>query len=85
MKVTPLISNLDKPIKVDLGKRLEFISENIIFKCPECDHKMELLDDPADLEYGSFFGFEECHECGVDFETYNWEVKATVTISKKEK
>ena len=85
MTVTPIISNIGKPIKVSLGKRLDYISDNIIFECPECNHKMELLDDPADLEYGSFFGYEECHECGVDFETYEWEVKATVIISKKDK
>ena len=84
-KVTPIITGLDKPIKVDLGKRLAYISKNIVFECPECGYEVEFLDDPADLEYGSFYGVSECGNCDAEFEEYTFDVKATVTISIKEK
>lgn len=83
--VKPIIHNIDKPIKVWLGKRLEDIAENITFECPECNHKMKFLDDTADLEYGSFHGTDECWECGVPFEEYNFQVSASITITKKER
>lgn len=83
-KVKPIIHNLDKPIKVWLGKRLEDIGKNIIFECPECNHKMKFLDDPADLEYGSFHGTDSCWECGAEFEEYDFQVNASITITKKE-
>lgn len=70
-----------KPISVDLGKRLEYINGNITFKCPICSYKMVMLDDTADLEYGSFHGPDSCWNCEAQFEEYDFKVKATVTIS----
>lgn len=59
-KVKPIIEGLDVAIPVDLGKRLEWIGGVITFNCPECGHEMELLNDPAELEYGCFHGLDEC-------------------------
>lgn len=83
MTVKPTITGLDVNIPIDLGKRLEWIGGRIVFECPECGHKMEQLDDTADLEYGSFHGFDECCECGADFEHQYFEVEAFVKIKIK--
>ena len=83
MTVKPIIKNLDKNIPVDLGKRLAHIGENIIFVCPECGYEMKTLDDPADLEYGYYYGNSECWDCGVEFEDYSFKVEAFIKISIK--
>lgn len=82
--IKPIIKGLDTPIRVDLGKRLDYIDGNIIFECPSCGYEMEFLNDTADLEYGDFFGTDYCWGCGEDFEDMNFEVETTVTISIKE-
>lgn len=79
----PIIKGLDKPITVDLGKRLEYIGGVITFVCPECGYEMEQLNDTADLEYGCFHGLSDCWDCGTDFDTEYFEVSATITISRK--
>jgi len=83
-KVLPEIRGLGKAIPVDLGKRLEWIGGNVTFVCPDCGYEMKLLDDPADLEYGSFHGLDECWDCGLEFKSQYFDVKATVTITLKE-
>jgi transcription elongation factor Elf1 len=80
-KVKPIIKGLDENIKIWLGKRLEDIDKPILFKCPVCGWCGVLLEDPADLEYGSFHGIGECGDCGADFEDNKFKVEAFVKIS----
>ena len=86
-KVKPIIQGLGENIKVCLGKRLEDIDKPLNFECPECGCMHLMLEDPADLEYGSFYGISECNDCGAEFEEYNFKVEAFVkiTIEKENK
>ena len=81
-KVKPIITGINKPIKVRLGKRLDDVDENIHVTCPDCGYKMRYLDDPADLEYGSFYISDECWECGKEFEDTSFKVKAYIIIEE---
>ena len=85
-KVNPIITGLDKPIEVWLGKRLEGVAggEGIVFECPSCGYKMNMTDDMANLEYGSFYGTNICYNCETEFNELEFEVKATITVSIKE-
>lgn len=86
--VKPIIHGLDKHYELELYnvKRPEAFGEEIIFECPECGYEYSFNLGHGDvLEYGSFFGLDECHECGVDFENLDFEVSATIKVSLKEK
>lgn len=82
-KAKPVIDGLNKPIEVGLGKRLEWIDDNIIITCPECGNTREYLDDTADLEYGSFYISDECYNCGKEYENIKFNVKAYVVIEEE--
>lgn len=82
-KVYPIIKNINKPISIWLGKRIEGFQEDIILECPSCGYKMNLTSDSASFEYGELFSPDECWNCGEEFENIEFEAEATVTIKIK--
>lgn len=82
-KVKPEITNLNTPIRIDLGKRVEDIHNNILVKCPNCGDIDYRLEDPADIEYGSFFLPDECLNCGQEYVETNYKLKAYIVIEEE--
>ncbi len=83
--VKPTILGLGEEFELDLYncKRPEAYGE-ITFKCPECGNEQSHdLSHGENLEYGEFFGFDDCHECGVNFEPQYFKVVSTIKIELK--
>lgn len=83
--VEPIIHGLDTEYVLDLADcKRPCGYGDIEFECPKCG-KISTQDlshgDP--LEYGSFFGFDECNHCGTPFKHQSFEVIATVKVVKR--
>lgn len=83
----PIIEGLGKPMELDLYDiKRPIVYDCINFTCPSCGETFAVKDlsHGDELEYGSFYGYSECNECGQEFEDMEFEVSATVTIKEKE-
>lgn len=77
---------LGQPMDLELGEiKRPVVYETVYPKCPYCDTSLWNIDlsDGDPLEYGSFYLPEECDECGEDFAPSEFEVTATLTITRK--
>lgn len=84
--VEPIIHGLDTEFELDLSDcKRPCGYGDIEFECPSCGKfSTQDLTSGDTLEYGSFFGFDECHHCGVSFKDQSFKVVATVKVVKRD-